>query len=206
MRGKFITFEGCDASGKSTNVPAAAAHLRSLGYEVHVTREPGGTPVGERLRELVLHHRMASKTELLVFAAARAEHMADVILPMLEQGAVVLSDRFSDSSFAFQGVARGMREDTLALEKFVLNGFEPDYTLFFDVSLEESARRLRLRSGKQDRLDLEEDNFKKLVYQGYQERFTQNPHRMVRIDSHQSMEGVASQVIDWINRTFTKTT
>lgn len=201
-RGKLITLEGPDCSGKSSNMAALAEHLVKRGYKVVMTREPGGTELGDRIRSLLLNEHMASKTELLLFAAQRAEHMAKRIMPALELGYIVISDRFFDSTYAYQGTGRDLVKEVLLLEQFVLDGFEPDYTLFFDVPNEEASRRLNLRQGKQDRLDKETEQFRSRVFQGYQDRFIANPHRMHRIDALPEFAQVSSQVIAWANSVF----
>jgi dTMP kinase len=205
--GKFITFEGPDASGKSTNIPVLADHLRSRGYRVVQMREPGGTPLAEKIRDLVLHERMATKAELLLFAAQRVQNMAEIITPSLQwKDTVVIADRFADSTFAYQGFGRGMMEEVLLLEKFVLGDFQPHYTLFFDLPLIESERRLNERrktTGQGfDTFEQERREFHECVYNGYQERYKQNPHRMYRIDALPSIEEVSKQVISWANAHF----
>ncbi len=202
-----MTFEGCDAAGKTTNIKILAEHLRGRGYDVVTTREPGGTKVSEMIREMVLHEHMGVKAELLLFAAQRSENMRQIILPALErENAVVISDRFADSTFAYQGFGRGVPEEVLLLEKFVLGGFEPHYTLFFDLPLVESERRLNARrqstGDEHDVFEKERRQFKESVFNGYQERFKTNQHRMVRIDALPSEEEVSKQVLAWANSVF----
>ncbi|CAG0968438.1 partial dTMP kinase, partial [Anaerolineae bacterium] len=133
-RGQFITLEGVDGAGKSTHIPTIANLLRSKGHEVLVTREPGGTPLGEKLRELLLHESMHPETETLLMFAARREHLELVILPALARGAVVLSDRFTDATFAYQFGGRGVAANKVRqLESWVQEGLQPDLTLLFDV-------------------------------------------------------------------------
>lgn len=206
-KGKFISLEGCDASGKTTNAPILAQHLRDRGYTVVTMREPGGTPLSEKIRDLVLHETMCIKAELLLFAAQRAENINSIILPALAHpNWVVIADRFADSTFAYQGFGRGVPEEVLQLEKFVLGNLEPDFTLFFDLPLVESERRLSARrtdTGKEhDNFEKERREFHEAVYNGYQERFKQNPHRMHRIDALPEPELVKEQVIAWANRHF----
>jgi len=209
LPGRFITFEGPDGSGKSSNIERLQEVLTELGYTVVLSREPGGTPTAEKLRTIILSDPVGPKCELLLFAAARANHVETKIKPALAEGKIVISDRFADSSYAYQGIARGMKEDVLMLENFVLQGFEPDYTLFFDVSLEESARRLNRRAGDTgefNHFDQEQRDFKTKVYNGYQERFRDNPHRMVRIDAMQKLQDVAFDVKAWARTTFPRLT
>ncbi|MNU19743.1 Thymidylate kinase [compost metagenome] len=203
--GRFITFEGPDGSGKTSNIKLLESVLKELGYTVVLSREPGGTDVAEKLRSIILGDPVGPKCELLLFAAARSNHVETKIMPALKNGWIVISDRFADSSYAYQGKARGMMDDVLMLEKYVLEGFQPDYTLFFDVTLEESTRRLLTRfgdAGENNHFDQEVSDFKAKVYQGYQERYIDNPNRMVRIDAMQSLPDVARDVEKWARETF----
>lgn len=196
MRGKFITLEGPDGAGKTTQGKLLAQYLRAKGYEVVETREPGGTPESEKIRDLLLHCKLSIKTEILLFAAARAEHVEKVIKPALAEGKVVICDRFSDSSYAYQGGGREMVADVEEIERFTLRGFEPDYTLFFNLTLEESLRRLLGRDDN-NAFDAFARDFKLRVYHAYRKRFLQNPQRMVAIDAMQSIDDVTSDVISW---------
>lgn len=203
IKGIFITCEGPECGGKSGMIPLLADHLRSRGYTVTTTREPGGSELAEKLRSLILSDRAINPmTELLLFAAGRSDHIQHTILPALKAGHVVISDRFADSSYAYQGKARGQVEQVLAVEKMVLGDFQPDYTLFFDIPLEESRRRLALRSAASDRIEKEGDAFHLLTFEGYQERFLAHPARMQRIDALPAKEEVAKQVIAWANARF----
>lgn len=202
-KGIFISCEGSDGSGKTTNVKLLVARLRELGHDVVYTREPGGTPLGEEIRKLLLNNPMAPMTEILLFCASRAEHLAQLIMPSLALGKIVVCDRFSDSTFAYQASGRGWYKEVEQMEKFVHGDFEPDYTLFFDVTLEESLHRLKERSGdKLDVFESERIDFRTRVYQGYQSRLKEKHHRMVRIDAMPSPEDVAKQVVDWANSVF----
>lgn len=198
MIGKFITLEGPDGAGKTTQGQRLAVTLRNRGYDVVQTREPGGTPVAEKIRDMLLHEKLHIKTEILLFAAARAQHVEEVIKPALADGKVVICDRFSDSSFAYQGMGRGYPADVEEIERFTLRGFEPDYTLFFDLSLEESLTRLLGRNDN-NAFDAQTRDFKLAVYRGYKKRLLQNPQRMVRIDAMQNIEEVTSQVLAWMH-------
>jgi len=160
MRGVFISLEGPDGAGKTTTADYIEQLLSEVGYVVIRTREPGGTELSEMIRKLLLSEEMCSKTELLLFAASRAEHLERKIKPAIEEGKIILCDRFADSSFAYQGYGRGLLEDVKLLEEYVLNGFEPDYTIFFDIPLEVSLERLAFRFNQQDRLDKEMRDFK----------------------------------------------
>lgn len=202
QQGRMISFEGPDGSGKTTNVKILQQALLDRGYtNVITTREPGGTSLGEQIRALILMEKMEGLTELLLFAAARCEHIAKKIRPVLDAGGIVLCDRFADSSYAFQGAGRGMADAVLQMEELVHAGFEPDYTLFFDVSLPECERRMGIRGGE-NRLDLETLDFKRKVYDGYLERVAANPHRMHLIDAMPSPQEVNINVIHWLDTVF----
>jgi dTMP kinase len=192
--GVFITLEGPDGSGKTTNVDYLAEQVRQLGYDVILTREPGGSDIGEDIRTLVINKRMPAMAELLLMYASRADHVEELIKPALRAGKIVISDRFADSTFAYQGHGRGLRAETLAIEEIVLKGFEPDWTLYFDVSLGTSLARLAARSGKSDRFDQEDVAFRQKLYNGYQERFTAHQDRMYKIDAELTPEEVRDQV------------
>lgn len=202
--GAFITLEGPDGSGKTSNVDYLAEQIRALGYEVILTREPGGTrAVGEKIRELVLSNRMPKMAELLLMFAARADHVEELILPAVQAGKVVISDRFVDSSYAYQGWGRNMRTEVLELERMVLGEFRPDFTLFFNVTLDESLARLKTRPGKQDRFDTEELTFREAVWNGYMQRFNTDIHgRMYPIDAMVTPEEVRNQVRTFAASTF----
>jgi dTMP kinase len=185
--GKFITVEGIDGAGKSTHLAWIAQALEARGIEVVVTREPGGTPLGEKLRELLLRHPMHIETEALLMFAARREHLAQVILPALARGAWVLCDRFTDSSFAFQGGGRQLPESRLeVLEAWVQDGLQPDLTLLFDVPLEVAQARM---SGARvlDRFEQEKQEFHARVREAYLRRAERYPARIKVIDSSRSV-------------------
>lgn len=211
MKGKFITFEGVDCAGKTTNVPILAEHLRERGYTVVTTHEPGGSHIGKKVRDILLHgEKMDAVTELLLFLAERNEHVKTFIRPNLESGHVVICDRFHDSTYAYQGFARGMLSHLKNLKDYVSGGLIPDYTLFFNLPFEESARRLALRSGKQDRLDLEVEEFRRKVYDGYQARFDfvegsffgKTNRKIVRINALPEPLEVQQSVMRWANSVF----
>ncbi|MFH1604962.1 MAG: dTMP kinase, partial [Pseudomonadota bacterium] len=154
MRGKFITLEGVDGAGKSTHVQWVAGRIEAAGRKVVVTREPGGTPLGEELRKLLLTQPMHLETEALLMFAARREHLDKVILPALAAGTWVLSDRFTDATFAYQGGGRGLDMGRIeALESWVQQGLQPDLTLVFDLSVEEARRRLQQTGAARDRFE-----------------------------------------------------
>lgn len=185
--GKFITLEGVDGAGKSTHLDFVAGWLRQQGREVVVTREPGGTPLGETLRELLLHRHMDPDTELLLMFAARQEHLAALILPALARGAWVLSDRFTDASYAYQCGGRGIAAERIAaLETWVQHGFQPDLTLLFDVPPEVAeARRSAARVA--DRFEREADSFFGRVRNAYLDRARAEPSRIRVLDARQGI-------------------
>ena len=192
--GKFITLEGVDGAGKSTHLDFVATWLRQQGREVIVTREPGGTPLGETLRELLLHRDMAADTELLLMFAARQEHLAALILPALARGVWVLSDRFTDASYAYQCGGRGIAvERVAALEAWVQLGFQPDMTLLFDVTSEVAAAR-RSAARVADRFEREADSFFNRVRNAYLDRARADPARIQVVDASLSIDSIQTEV------------
>lgn len=190
MRGKFITLEGMDGAGKSTHIPDILAQLQTRGVEVISTREPGGTALGEQLREVLLHTPMAAETESLLMFAARQEHLSTLILPALERGAYVLSDRFTDASFAYQHGGRGLAAERIAeLEQWVQQGLQPDLTLLFDVPVEVSVQRLAA-ARTPDKFERESADFFRRIRRAYLDRAQQFPERFRIIDSNQPLEQV----------------
>jgi len=194
MRGLFITLEGVDGAGKSSHLDWLADWFRALGRTVRLTREPGGTPVGERLREIVLHQPMHLETEALVMFAARREHLSAVIQPALAAGEVVISDRFTDASYAYQCGGRGLAEERLAvLEAWVQGALQPDLTLLFDVPTEVAAARLS-NAREADRFEREQADFHARVRAAYLRRAQQHPERIRVIDGSRSLEAVRAQL------------
>jgi dTMP kinase len=195
MRGKFITLEGVDGAGKSSHMEWLAARLRQLGKDVEVTREPGGTPLGEELRKIVLSQPMDLETETLIIFAARREHLAKCILPALEAGRWVLSDRFTDATFAYQGGGRGVALDRIEqLEVWVQRGLQPDLTLFFDLSPEIARSRLLAGQNQLDRFEREDLDFFTRVRGAYIDRATKYPDRFRVIDASQDLQKVKVQL------------
>jgi dTMP kinase len=181
--GKFITFEGIDGAGKSTHIPFVTQLLRERGLSVVATREPGGTELGERLRELVLHHRMHLETEALLMFASRREHLAQVIEPALARGDWVISDRFTDATFAYQGGGRKLALHKLdSLEQWVHPHLQPDLTLLFDVPLEVARARLDAERTL-DKFEQEKADFFANTRAEYLRRAAQFPQRFRLIDS-----------------------
>lgn len=193
MSGLFITLEGPEGAGKSTNREYLAARLRERGIDVLLTREPGGTPLAERIRELLLapsDETMASDTELLLVFAARAQHLAQVIVPALARGAVVLCDRFTDATYAYQGGGRGLDVARIAqLEDFVQGSLRPDLTLVFDLPVEVGLARAAAR-GRLDRFEQEGRAFFEAVRSTYLQRAKAEPARYRILDAAQSLEAV----------------
>lgn len=193
-RGRFITFEGIDGAGKSSHIEALAAWLRARGHTVQVTREPGGTPLAERLRELVLHQPMDALTESLLVFAARRDHLATVIEPALAAGTSVLCDRFTDATFAYQGGGRGFDLEVLTrLEAWVQQGRQPDLTLWFELPPAVAAQR-RAAARAPDRFESEDHAFFERVHAGYAARAAAQPARFVRIDASLAPPQVWAQI------------
>jgi dTMP kinase len=198
MAGKFITLEGMDGAGKSTHIPSIITALEARGIEVVSTREPGGTQLGEKLRQLLLHEAMHAETETLLMFAARREHIATVIEPGLARGAYVLSDRFTDATYAYQCGAKGVDVNKIqTLEKWVQAILQPDVTLLFDVPVEVSMQRLAL-AREPDKFERETADFFTRIRQAYLKRAEENPARFRVIDANQPLEKVAKIVQDVI--------
>lgn len=200
MTGKFITFEGLDGAGKSTFIPYARELLTAAGRSVLVTREPGGTAAGEKIRQLLLDpaSELSARTEALLVFAARQQHLDAVVRPALERGQVVLCDRFTDSTFAYQGGGRGLPIALLErLEDWVQQGFQPDLTLLFDVDEHISQARLR-RDRSADRFELEAIEFHRRVRAAYHERARRYPARIRLVDAGQPPEKVKVAVQNYL--------
>lgn len=206
MSGLFITLEGPEGAGKSTNRDYLAAHLRDHGLDVVLTREPGGTPLAEKIRELLLapsDEKMDADTELLLMFAARAQHLAGVIRPALARGAVVLCDRFTDATYAYQGGGRGVSIERIAtLENFVQGGLQPDLTLLFDLPVEIGLARAAAR-GRLDRFEQEGQAFFEAVRQAYLARAKADSGRYYLLDAaqplaqvQQSIDGLVARIVD----------
>jgi dTMP kinase len=190
--GLFLTFEGVDGAGKSTHIAAVVKHLEHLGVSVVQTREPGGTPLGEKLRDLLLTESMHLETETLLMFAARIEHLKTVIEPALAKGQWVVCDRFTDATFAYQGAGRRLGAERVAtLESWVHPHLQPDRTWLFDVPLSVARERLD-RTRELDRFEREGSAFFERTRQGYADRVQQNPARFDVIDGSQSIESIQS--------------
>ena len=196
-RGKFITIDGVEGAGKSTQIEFIYEYLKAKGANVILTREPGGTDVGEKIRTLLLSNstgKIHADTELMLMFAARNEHIQNKIMPALKHGDWVLSDRFTDASYAYQGGGRGLDVSRIKkLEQWVSKDFTPDMTLLLDVPVEIGMSRVESR-GKKDRIELESTNFFNRVRQGYIDRSEQFPERIKLIDSSQTVEYTKQQI------------
>lgn len=199
MRGRFITFEGIDGAGKSTHLDWFADALRARGATVLRTREPGGSPLAERLRALLLSEAMSITTEILLMFAARQDHLDTVVGPALARGDWVLCDRFTDSTFAYQGAGRGAGSEHIAmLERWVQAGLQPDRTYLFDLPPEEAARR-RAGARAPDRFEQEDLDFFGRVRAGYALRVQQDPARFVTIDARQDIAAIRAVLLGSID-------
>lgn len=196
-RGQFITFEGTEGVGKSTQLANAASTLKALGIDYIVTREPGGTPMAESIRELLLAPRaepVNETTELLLMFAARAQHLHTRILPELEAGRWVLCDRFTDATFAYQGGGRGVPAERIAqLENLVQGSVRPDHVILLDAPVETGMTRAR-RRGELDRFEQEAVAFFERIRQTYLDRATGSPARYHIVDASQSLQAVSDEV------------
>lgn len=193
---KFITIEGGDGAGKSTFIPVIKNYLESMGQEVILTREPGGTALGEKLRDLLLTHKMDLTAETLLMFAARAQHVNDVIEPALAQGKWVICDRFTDSTYAYQCAGKGFPEGSLKhLENIVQGDLRPGITFVFDVPLHVSKERLAKTGKIPDKFESEDDDFKERVNKGYKNLVKKELTRCKLIDSSQTIEDTKEQVL-----------
>ncbi len=192
--GKFITLEGIDGAGKSTHLAFIAEYLRATGKQVVVTREPGGTPLGEMLRDLVLSQAMHVETETLIMFASRREHIDKVIVPALEKGIWIISDRFTDATYAYQGGGRGIAAERLKmLENWVQGSLQPDLTFLFDVPVEMSRERLALNMSL-DRFEQEKQEFFMRVRAAYLACAAAQPQRIRVIDSSRSIADIQTEL------------
>ncbi len=189
--GKFLTFEGIDGAGKSTHIANVAELLRSRGLTVITTREPGGTPLGEKLRDLLLSEDMHLETEALLMFAARREHLARLIEPALKEGKWVVCDRFSDATYAYQGGGRGLEKKKFAeLESWVHGHLQPNLTFLFDLDPDVAGQRISAQGRILDRFEQEQADFHRRVRQAYLERATEAPDRIRVINANQTLENI----------------
>ena len=194
MTGKFITFEGADGSGKTTQIETIKEYLEKQGHECLLTREPGGSDLGNKIREILLHYdgEVDSLAELLLYMADRAQHVKKVIIPALKEGKIVLCDRYTDSSVSYQGYARGLDiERIIELNKIATDGLEPDLTIVFDVETEVAMKRV---GDVKDRLEQEGVGFHKKLRYGYLELAKRFPERIKVVNSNLSITEVFEQV------------
>ncbi|HMS41727.1 MAG TPA: dTMP kinase [Pyrinomonadaceae bacterium] len=206
MRGKFITFEGIDGSGKSTQLRMLAGELRLRGSDVLTTLEPGGTPLGRRLREAFLEteENVSPLAELLLFAADRAQHVNFLIQPALAEGKIVISDRYADATFAYQGAGRGFDENTVnQVIQLATGGLKPDLTLFFDITVENALLRTNSRSTDEavkNRMDKETAEFYERVRSAYLQIAKTEPNRFRVLDANGSIEDIKKQVLEIVTK------
>lgn len=206
---KFITFEGGEGSGKSTVMKDVAARLTKEGYKLVLTREPGGTPIAEEIRNVILdkdNTKMDPRTEALLYAASRRQHLVEKIWPALERGEIVLCDRYLDSSLAYQGGARGLGVDeVLSINMFATEGEYPDLTLLFDLEPEEGLKRIEKNKGREvNRLDLEKLQFHKKVRDNFHALAKKYSTRYVVIDASKPLNEVENEVYKIIKETISK--
>lgn len=198
--GKLISFEGSEGSGKSTQIARLAEHLQREGREVLSTREPGGTEIGEQIRNIIVHNskgdEMCAETELLLFAAARAQLVREVISPALHRGAIVLSDRYLDSSTVYQGIGRNLAADPVAqINRFAVGNFMPDLTIVIDVPTEVGLARIRQRaSDLPDRMERENIEFYEKIREGYLVLAKSLSDRLILVDGTQTQDTIAKKI------------
>lgn len=201
VKGYFITLEGGEGAGKTSAIQYISSQLMALGYDVLTTREPGGIQIAEQIREVILDRNnteMEGRTEALLYAAARRQHLIEKVLPALEAGQIVLCDRFIDSSLAYQGYARQIGvDDVYAINDFAIDGKMPDLTLFFDVPPEIGLKRIQTRH-EQNRLDLEAQDFHYKVYEGYQMLVQKYKNRIRSIDATKPKDEVFENALQFI--------
>lgn len=203
MRGRFITFEGIEGSGKSTQIRRLAAALRRR-FRVHVTREPGGSRIGDKIRDLLLQTQfkeMAPVTELLLYAAGRAQHVAQVIRPALRRGAIVLCDRFADSTTAYQGGARRLGDRALqALHQIATGGLKPDLTILLDLPVHKGFKRIRGRGRKKDRLEKEKQDFHQRVRRAYRVLARREKRRIKVMDASLAPQKIHQKILKEVEK------
>jgi dTMP kinase len=192
--GKFITLEGVDGAGKTSHIEFIKEYLKNLKLDFIMTREPGGTQLGERLREILLHDEMTPKTETILMFAARNEHIEKVIRPGLTSGAIVISDRFTDASYAYQSGGKGVEDEEIdVLKDLVQKNLQPDLTFLFDLPVEVSIKRLK-KTRKLDKFEKEEKDFHENVRKKYLMIAKNNPKRFSVLNSEKSIDEIQSQI------------
>lgn len=199
-KGLFITFEGPDGSGKTTVSTAVCRRLKDEGYSVEYTREPGGSKIAEEIRQVILdpaNTDMDARCEALLYAASRRQHLVDEVLPSLEKGITVISDRFIDSSLAYQGVGRGIGIDAVYdINQFAIGSCMPDKTIFLNIDAEEGLRRIQKGRASLDRLDQESAAFHEKVYEGYRQVVEKYRERMIIIDASEPVDEVIEKAYE----------
>jgi len=206
MTGKFVTFEGTEGSGKTSIIAQIETYFKTKGYPVLSTREPGGIRISEKIRDILLdksHTEMDPRTEALLFAASRRQHLVEKIAPALAQGMLVLCDRYVDSSLVYQGIARGLGlDEVFAINKFAIEDAMPDLTIFIDVTPDVGlARVFKNKNREVNRLDLEQRDFHKMIYDGYQRLMRRYPDRIKGIAGERPITDVANDAIRLIEKT-----
>lgn len=200
-KGLFITLEGPDGSGKTTQIERIRTFLKERGEKAIITREPGGTPIGEKLREIILSKEsgeMAPFTEAMLYAAARAQHVSQIIKPAIEEGTHVICDRFVDSSIAYQGYGRGLGDSVSVINAYAVQGWMPDIT--FLLKLDPSLGRRRIGETARDRIEMEKAEFHNRVFAGYRELEHQFPDRIIGIDAAREIEEITGEILEHVER------
>ncbi|SNX53851.1 dTMP kinase [Thermoanaerobacterium sp. RBIITD] len=200
--GKLITFEGIDGSGKTTQINLLKEYLLKLGYNIIVLREPGGTHVGEKIRDILLdeENKIVPVSEALLYAASRAELVSEIIIPSLKIGKIVILDRFVDSSIVYQGYARGIGIKAVEeINNIAISGLKPDLTIYLDIKPEEALKRINQRHDR-DRLEMEDIDFHKKVYEGYKNLILSNPERFAVIDATCDVNVIQKNIINEIKK------
>ncbi|WP_106495630.1 dTMP kinase [Lentibacillus sp. Marseille-P4043] len=209
MSGHFITFEGGEGAGKTTILQSLGKELQELGYNVVVTREPGGIEIAEKIRGIILdpaNTKMDSRTEALLYAAARRQHFVEKVLPALDEGNIILCDRFIDSSLAYQGYARGIgMDEVLSINQFAIQDCMPNLTLFFNIEPKKGLQRIVANKNREkNRLDLETIHFHQQVYEAYQQLANKFPGRFTSINADQPLDQVEKEakhtIISYLNQ------
>lgn len=205
MKGIFITMEGPDGSGKTTQIELLKKYLESKGYDIIITREPGGTAISEAIRKIILnpeYSEMSHMTELLLYASARAQLVNQVIKPALEQGKAVICDRFVESSAVYQGIGRGLGVETVyEVNSYALGNVKPELTIFMDLEAEEGIKRKK-NQAELDRMEMEDLSFHKRVVEGYRQLASLYPERIVSINATLPIDEIHSMIIQEVEKRF----
>ncbi len=204
-KGYFISFEGGDGSGKSTQIKKLKNYFENKGYEVILTREPGGTEIGEKIRSVILdpeNRKMSDVTETMLYAASRAQHVHEVIKPAIESGKIIICDRFVDSSIAYQGYGRGLGDDVSIINSYAVGKYMPNLTFLLKVRPDVGSSRIRNR--EKDRIEMEAMDFHHKVYDGYEMLEKQFPERIVGIDASNTIDAIHNIIVGYIERMLKK--